>query len=173
MDFFALLDYRRSIRQFSSTPVSEEEENCILNAVNTAPSAGNLQAYGIVSVRDLEVKKQLTYAALGQKFINQAPLVLVFFADLPRSAIKYKERGRDLFALQDATIAATFAHLAAVAMNLGSVWVGAFDPAIVSKELHLVSHQIPVVILPIGYPITAPETNTHKRRLLSDIVQKI
>jgi nitroreductase len=173
MDFFTLLDYRRSVREFSPVEISEEEENSILNAVNTAPSAGNLQAYGIISVRDLKVKKQITYAAFGQKCINQAPLVLIFYADLPRSAIKYRERGQNLYALQDATIAATFAHLTAVAMNLGSVWIGAFDPLTLSKELQLPPHQVPIVILPIGHPFVTPEKTSHERRSLDDLVKKI
>ena len=173
MDFFTVLDNRYSVREFSSAEISEEDENCILNAVNTAPSAGNLQAYGILSVRDQKVKKQITYAAFGQKFINQAPLVLVFYADLPRSASKYKERGEKLYAIQDATIAATFAHLAAGALGLGSVWVGAFDPVILSKELLLLSHQIPVTILPIGHPIATFEKITRNRRLLADLIKKI
>jgi site-specific recombinase XerC len=44
-----------------------------------------------------------------------------------RSAAKYRERGARLYAIQDATIACAFAMLAATALGLGTVWVGAFD----------------------------------------------
>ncbi|HEX5999469.1 MAG TPA: nitroreductase family protein [Hyphomicrobiaceae bacterium] len=59
----------------------------ILAAAQSAPSAGDLQAYRIVVVTDRETKALLAKAALGQHFIAEAPTVLVFFADILRSRL--------------------------------------------------------------------------------------
>jgi len=44
MDFFEVLQSRRSIRHFSARPVEQDKVRAILEAANSAPSAGNLQA---------------------------------------------------------------------------------------------------------------------------------
>jgi nitroreductase len=83
------------------------------------------------------------------------------------AAAKYQERGARLYAIQDATIACAFAMLAATALGLGTVWVGAFDDAAVQRVLgcHAL---LPVAILPIGYPAEEPEPTP--RRSLADLV---
>jgi nitroreductase len=81
--------------------------------------------------------------------------VLVFCA-APDRAAKYGERGRTLYALQDATIAVVHAQLTATALGLATCWVGAFDEAAVVQSLQLPSGLRPVVLLPVGYPAEAP-----------------
>jgi nitroreductase len=77
----------------------------------------------------------------------------VFWAVTSRSAVKYGERGRGLFSLQDATIAASFAWLQAVALGLDCCWVGAFDDDAVKRIFprQVQADWRPVVILPVGY----------------------
>jgi len=119
MDIFEVFNNRHSYRAFSDQPVEEGKMQRILEAVNRAPSAGNRQAYQVYLVRSEHVKQQLTAAALEQGCIAQAPLALVFCTDAGRNSDRYGERGRDLYALQDASIACTFAMLAATALGLG------------------------------------------------------
>ena len=106
MQISEVIDQRRSIRAFRATPIEEGKVNAILAASQDAPSAGDLQAYKIVVVTDAEMRALLAKAALGQDFVAEAPVVLVFFADTRRSKGKYGSRGAELFCLQDATIAA-------------------------------------------------------------------
>jgi nitroreductase len=94
--------------------------------------------------------------AADQSFIAQAPIILVFFANTGRSARKYGSRGRELYALQDATIAATHAMLAAADQGLGTVWIGAFDPAKVTEAVGTPPDWVPVAIIPIGYAAESP-----------------
>ncbi len=101
--------------------------------------------------------------------IAQAPASLVFCANPARSAAKYRNRGERLFALQDATIACAFAMLAATALGLGTVWVGAFDDGAVQRVLG-VGDLLPVAILPVGYPAEDPEPTP--RRSLDDLVHR-
>jgi nitroreductase len=53
MEFFATLTARHSIRAYAGTPVEVEKLERILEAVNQAPSAGNLQAFEIYLVTKL------------------------------------------------------------------------------------------------------------------------
>jgi nitroreductase len=168
-DFLSLIQSRRSIRVFQSRPVEDDKLQQILEAARLAPSAGNLQAYAIRVVRDHATKAKLVRAALGQPFLADAPLVIGFLADPERSAVKYRQRGADLYSLQDSTIACAYAQLAATSLGLGSVWVGAFDDAAVVTALGSRSGLRPVALLPIGYPAEAPGPTP--RRSLEDLLQ--
>lgn len=152
MEFYETLERRRSVRAFRVEDVSRSCLERILKAIVSCPTAGNLQAYRVHVFRDPKTKKALAKAAWDQRFIAEAPVVLVFSAFPSASGHKYGVRGRELYSLQDATIATTFAHLAAVAEGLGSCWVGAFDPEAASKAAALPASLIPVAILPIGHP---------------------
>lgn len=171
MDTFATIAARHSIRQYLDRPVEEEKLQCILQAANAAPSAGNRQAYEIYLVRQAELRHRLAEAAWNQEFIAQAPLLLVFCTNPQRNRDRYGERGETLYCLQDATIACTFAMLAATDQGLGSVWVGAFDEGRVRQILNLPDEQRPVILLPVGYPAVKPLPRP--RRKLEDLVHEV
>lgn len=154
---------RRSIRNFDSQKeVTDKQVERLLDAARWAPSAGNKQAWFFVVVRELEVKKQLVKAARDQEFITEAPVAIVPCADTKESMVRYGERGRDLYSIQDATLAGYNLWLEAVGMGLGSVWVGGFDESLVSQILKLPEGMRPVAILPIGYATEAPEPKARK-----------
>jgi nitroreductase len=164
MEFFAVLENRRSVRAYSRTPPVAAQIDRILGAARSAPSAGNLQAYLIVLVQDPKMRAALADAALGQTFIADAPTVMVFFADPARSGAKYHERGRKLFSIQDATIAAVYAQLAASALGLASCWVGAFDDDAVIRAVGAPATLRPVAILPLGVAAETPERSPRRPR---------
>jgi len=169
VELFEAIQRRRSVRAFAPQAVEAEKVTRILKAANAAPSAGNLQGYEIYRITPGKERAALARAALNQLFIAQAPVVLVFCANPARSAAKYRERGTRLYAIQDATIACAFAMLAATALGLGTVWVGAFDDVAVQKVLGT-RDLLPVAILPIGYAAEEPEPTP--RRSLSDLVHE-
>jgi nitroreductase len=168
MDYFEVVKKRQSIRAFQNRPIEDGKLHRIIEAVNLAPSAGDLQAYEIVIVRDSRRKKALAKAAWEQSFIAEAPVCLVFLAHPGRSSGKYGQRGSELYSLQDATIAATFAHLTATALGLGSTWVGAFDDDAVANAVDASREKRPIAILPIGYPAETPQLTP--RRAVGEIL---
>lgn len=170
MDFFKIVEERHSMRAFASKAVEEEKLHRILEIVNRAPSAGNLQGYEIFVVRQAEQKQALVEAAYDQQFIAEAPVVLIFCANPSRSAVRYRERGESLYSVQDATIACTYAMLAATALGLSSVWVGAFDEQAVRQAVDIPADLVPVAMLPIGYAGKSPRRTS--RRPLQDIVHE-
>jgi nitroreductase len=143
----------------------------ILEIVQSSPTAGNLQAYEIVIVKDSQARETLSTAALGQKFIAQAPVVLAFMALPLTSGQRYRDRGVKLYSIQDATIACTYAMLAASALGLSSTWVGAFDEDAVKEVLKADTSHVPIALLPIGYAAQQPFSTP--RRTLKQIAREI
>lgn len=170
MEFFEVLKNRHSVRKFKDAEVEEEKLRKILEAANSAPSAGDLQAYEIVVVRDKARKEKLASAAYEQEFIAHAPVVLVFLAHPERSSRRYSKRGAELYCVQDATIATAYAQLAAAALGLGCVWVGAFDENEVAKVVNVKPNLRPVSMLPIGYADEQPRIIP--RRKLEELIHE-
>jgi nitroreductase len=168
LDFFEVVDHRFSVRSFQNTPVEDATLQVILEAVNNAPSAGNLQAFEVVVIRDPNRKRQLVKASFDQSFIAQAPLAIVFLANPDRNRAKYGSRGAELYSVQDTTIACTYAQLTATASGLGTCWVGAFDEDKVRQIVGAPAAWRPVAILPIGVPAEA--AGVRERRALGDLV---
>ncbi len=155
MDFKQVVKKRFSMRKFQSTPVPEILVKEIIDLAKLAPSAGNLQTYKVVIS-----KKNLTQV--------EAPINLVICADQERSASRYGGRGKNLYALQDATIFASYLQLAAVDAGLASVWVGAFKESKIKSLLNIPEHLRPIAIICMGYPIG--EKSGRRRRNYKDII---
>lgn len=153
-EFEKLCNNRKSIRKFSDKLIEENKIMQILNIINSAPSAGNLQAYEVVVVKSKELIKKLYEAALYQSFIAEASVVLVFVAKPQESSEQYGKRGEQLYSIQDATIACTYAILACEALGIASTWVGAFNEDKIKEILHCKKEEIPVAVLPIGYTVS-------------------
>jgi nitroreductase len=77
----------------------------------------------------------------------------------------------ELYALEDTTIACTFAMLAATASGLSTCWIGAFNPDAVAKVVGAPAGQTPVAILPIGYAAERPARTP--RRTIEDVVHRL
>jgi nitroreductase len=168
-DFFETVRHRHSVRRYRTDMAVEPEKlHAILEMACAAPSAGDLQSYHIDVITDPALRQSLVEAATGQSFIAEAPVTLVFSSHAERAATKYGERGRQLYALQDTTIAATYAQLAAAAAGLGSTWVGQFDEAAVTRLLKLDPGLQPIALLTVGYPAELPEPTP--RRHLTEVV---
>ena len=166
MEFSEVISRRHSVRAYSSKPVEEEKLKQIFQAANSAPSAGNLQAYQVHIYRRKEKREALARAAFDQKFITEAPICLVFCADPSRSSAKYGRRGAELYSIQDATIAGTYAMLTAVNLGLATVWVGAFDEEQVRKVVGVGTIR-PVAMFALGYSAEEPEPTP--RRPIEDV----
>ncbi len=170
MDFFEVVEKRQSIRKYEDREFGRQEMRHILDAINAAPSAGDLQGYEVVIVADRADRANLSRAAYDQTSIVEAPVSLVFCADHARSAGKYGKRGADLYSVQDATIAAAYCQLAATALGLATVWIGAFDTKLVSEAIKAPDFVTPVAIIPIGYAAEQPEHTP--RRDVFDLIRE-
>jgi hypothetical protein len=118
----------------------------------------------VVAVEDQERKDRLSQLAGGQAHIRQAPLFLVWLADLARASHTADRHGLphdglnylELFltAAIDATLAAQNAVVAAESLDLGTVYIGGIrnNPEAVAAELGLPKQVFAVFGLCVGYP---------------------
>jgi len=156
------------VRAFTGEAVSKEEVQRLIEAARWAPSAGNLQPWEFILIRDQETKRKLSIAALDQTFIEDAPVVIVVCADQARSARRYQNRGVHLYSLQDTAAAIQNILLAVHAMELGACWIGAFDESGVRDVLGTPRNWKPVAIVPVGHPAERPVAP--RRRAIDEIV---
>ena len=167
MDLMDAIKTRRSIRRYKETPVPENLLKDVLNAARLAPSADNAQPWRIIVVRDEQAKLKIAASSNSQKFIAQAPVVLVI-CGIPDEA--FPTMGGYMSAhVIDATIAFDHITLAAHALGLGTCWIGWFKEEKI-REILGIPEDVPVVALtPLGYPDGAPEKTSRKN--LEDLVK--
>jgi len=170
MDIFEAVYGRRSIRAFAKKDVTPTKLTKILDAGRQAPSAGNLQPWELVVVRDSKRKMALAQAAFGQYFIAEAPVVVVVCVHPARSARRYGDRGTDLYCIQDSAAFVQNMLVASYAIGLGSCWVGAFDEARAAEAIEAPDTIRPVAIIAVGSPAESP--SAPRRRSLEDIVHE-
>ena len=168
MEVFEAIEKRRSIRAFKNMDVPEETVEKLIEAARWAPSAGNIQPWEFIIIRNKEIKHRLAAAALNQTFIEDAPVVIVVCANELRSSYGYGTRGATLYCIQDTAAATQNILLTATALGLGACWVGAFNEEQVRKVLNIPNGIRPVAIIPIGHPAEKPAPRP--RRPLNEIV---
>jgi nitroreductase len=166
MEFMELLRARHSVRRYLPRPVPEELVAKILEALRTAPSAGNFQAYEIYLVSGGARMQALAEATFNHGWIAEAPMALVVCTH----AARCEYDGKEHWALQDASIAATLAHLAIVDLGLATCWVGAFIPAKVAEVVAASEGHVPMAVLPFGYANEVSQEST--RRTVDEFVHR-
>src|SRR5918912_312087 len=167
-NIFNVMLNRRSQRKFENKEVEDSKVQMILAAADTAPTAGGFQGFEIYNVKNPEIKLKIVDAANKQPYVN-APVVLVFCMNPARVKMNFPPNILKKFSLQDATLAAAYAQLAAHALGLSSVWIGMIDEEKIMAILG--TKYTPSSILCLGYPqkILQPKP---KRSLLG-LIHKI
>jgi SagB-type dehydrogenase family enzyme len=170
------LKNRKSIRDFSSEPLTIEELSQLLWAAQgttrdwgarTAPSAGALfplEVYVVLKegvfhysskhhrlTRNLEkdVRDKLAYAALGQDSVQKAPAIFVIAAVYERTSKKYGNR-TERYVIMEAGHAGQNLLLQAVSLGLETVPIGAFHDEKVKQVLNLPINHEPLYLIPVG-----------------------
>jgi len=159
-----LIDRRVSLRRYADRPIEESEVDAILHSAMRAPTAGNMMLYSILRVDDSEKRRALAETC-GHGFIAEAPLVLVFLADMQRwvdffeanevrehcaqERIEYQSPGTSelLMSCCDALLAAQNSVIAAESLGIGSCYVGDIMG-------HVEEHRGLLDLPPFAFPIT-------------------
>lgn len=170
-NFFKTVEKRHSIRSYTKKQVEKSKIQKILWTARASPSAMGLQSYRIFVIGDQKKKEKLVKACHDQGYVNTS-LVLVFCTDPKRIKKEMGTKGESLFAIQDATISASYAQLAATELGLSSVWIGNFSEKQVAKIIRTKLH--PVVVLPIGYEKKSTKKHSRpKKRKFQDMIKKV
>ena len=166
-----LIDERASLRRYDERPIGPDVVDAIVQSAMRAPTAGNMMLYTILQVDDPGAKRRLAETC-RHPFIADAPLVLLFLADLQRwvdffethdvpahcreTDTAYRTPGAEklLMACCDALIAAQTSVLAAESLGIGSCYVGdIMGHAEEHRELFaLPAFAFPITLVCYGYP---------------------
>ena len=171
----------RSVRGFLPDQLPDGTLELLVAAAQSASSSSNLQFWSVVAVQESERKSRLAELAGQQQFIRDAPLLLVWLADLSRldriaadrqAAVEGSHYIEEfIVGVVDAALAAQSALIAAESLGLGGVYIGAMRnlPERIAEELGLPPHVFAVFGMSIGYPDPARPTDI-KPRLPQSVV---
>lgn len=146
---------RRSIRKFKDKELDMEHIIEIIDAGRHAPSSGNLQAWRFILIKDQERKNELSEICFKQRWISEAPVVVVIVSIDREVRRHFGEKYRH-YGIQDCACAAMSMLLRAKELGIDSCFVSSFDHKQLSEFLSL-SEASPQVVLPLGYGIEVPK----------------
>jgi len=170
------LSTRRSIRQLSNESLSDAELSLLLWSMQgltpdgnrTSPSAGAtypveiyvLNERGVLRYRpashDLEmvsaddIRPALYQEAAEQDAVRDAAAIFVIAGVFERTAVKYGERSVRYVHMEVGHVGQNL-MLEVTALGLGTVPVGSFDDAAVSRVLALPAEHVPLYVFPVGH----------------------
>ncbi len=141
---------RRSIRKYTSKPVEPEKIDLLLQAGMAAPTAMNCKPWEFVVVTNPEKLAQFRSQLI---FGNRnAPAAIVVCGN-PGLSTNPAAR---LFWVQDCSAAAENIMIAAVGLDLGTVWIGVHPVAnfvkTVREIVSIPKKVTPLCIIYVGYP---------------------
>lgn len=153
MDLIDIIRKRHSVRSFiEGKEIPDEIVLELLELAIRAPSAGNVQSWEFIIVKDQNIKNKIVKAALNQKFIAYSSHIIVSCANQDLSSRIYGNRGWNLYSICETSAAIMILLLAATNMNLGACWIGAFKESEVREILNIPKGIKPVALIPLGYP---------------------
>lgn len=175
-----LLKSHRSIRKYTARPVDETTLTTILEAGQCASTSHFVQAYSIIKVDNPGVRESISELAGSQRWIVEAPVFLIFCADLNRLERACSLHGKVMTrgyseqlvtATVDTALIAQNVMVASESLGLGGVFIGGIrnDPEKVCRLLDIPDNAYPVFGMCLGYPDDDPGT---KPRLPLDVVLK-
>jgi nitroreductase len=148
MEFTTLIQSRRSIRSYKSTPIPADIVDKLGVALQSAPSGNNKQPFEFIFVGDAELRGKIATEACHQDHIGQAPLIMVACC----------EKGQSF----NVAIAVDHMILAAANEGIGSCWVGWMEPDIIKQILGIPDEiEVPIMV-PLGYANEEPPAKERK-----------
>lgn len=169
-----------SVRKYTDKPVVAEIKEKIIESACMAPTSSHIQAYTIIEVVDEDKRRLLSEYAGGQKWVVNAPLLLLFCGDLHRARKFFNVANPDIYsntelfsvAVIDTSLVAQKALVTAQVMGLGGVFIGGIRNKVehVSRLFNLPNLVFPLFALCLGYPA---ESNGIKPRLPKGVVHKL
>lgn len=157
----------RSIRKFKDKAISDEMLETILTSAQCAATSNFVQAYTIIRVDDQQNRQGIAKLSGSQQWIIDAPVFLVFLADLNRLEAACRKHGKEMangymeqfvVATVDTALVGQNTLLAAESMGLGGVFIGAIrnNPKKICEMLNIPEHAYPVFGMCLGYPDGLP-----------------
>lgn len=176
----AMLSHK-SVRTFLPDPLPEGALETMVAAAQSASSSSNLHQWSVVAITDRVLKQKIsdtiarTVPTDHIPYLEEAPVLLLWIADLSRGAKITREKGEEplvfdyldsfLMASVDATLAAQNAALAAESMGLGIVFMGMIRNASreVAEIVNLPQHSFATFGMVVGKPDSSRTSSIRPR----------
>ncbi|MFM9048845.1 MAG: nitroreductase family protein [Actinomycetota bacterium] len=193
-DFFALMDSRRSVRDFSDAPVPRELIEIAVATANTAPSGAHQQPWTFVAVSDPQTKHRIRVAAeveerenyeggrlpapwrealapLGttsdKSYLDVVPWIVVVFAQKSTPMPDGTLR-KNYYVNESVGIACGFFIASLHSMGLATLTHTPNPMAFLTEILGRPATERPYILFPIGYPAADCEVPDLTRKPLSE-----
>lgn len=166
-----IIQNHRSIRDFMDKDIDNEIIDEILKAAQSMPSSINGQQTSAIVIRDKEKKAQIAHLAGDQKWIEDAPVFIIFIIDFYKTKlgadknnlkqIVHESIEGTLVGTFDSGLAMGAAIISAESLGLGIVPIGGIrkSPKELIELLELPSYTYPLAGIAVGYP----KDNSHKK----------
>jgi len=186
---------RRSVREFSSRPVSEEIiHNCIKTAVY-APSGANKQPWHFMIVKDPKIKKEIRIAAEAEEkefyshratkewledlnqfgtdwhkpFLETAPYLIVIFKEI---IDKHGDESRKNYYVNESVgIAAGFLLTAIHNAGLASLTHTPSPMKFLQEILNRPENERAFLLIPVGYPADEAEVPAINKKPFDEVCE--
>ena len=156
MNFFEVIEKRKTFRNYSERPVERELLDAIVGIAKTAPSSRNTKSSAFMIIEDHDTLVALSQMRdYGAAPLKNAQAAILVMGDTTKT---------DLW-VDNCAISATFIQLAVTAMDLVSCWIhindrpvlktepeGALAGDYVSELLGIKDGLKPYCLVAIGYP---------------------
>jgi nitroreductase len=151
MEFYDVVEGRKSIKKFKNTPINAEKLSRMINAAMMSPSWKNKTSYKFILVDEKNELEQISKAIMNKdnsaaQSIIDSPMTAVIVADPNASGeVENKE-----YYLVDSAIAMEHFVLSATNEGYGTCWIAAIDEVIIKKTLSIPQNYKVVAITPVG-----------------------
>jgi len=196
VDFYQLMNKRRSVRYFSDRPVAKDLiEKAILTA-STAPSGAHKQPWHFVAISDPVVKKEIRIRAeieekesyegrmseewledlrpIGtdwqKPFLETVPWIVICFAK-PFVLDESGKRAKNYYVSESCGIACGMFISAIHNMGLATLTHTPSPMKFLNSIVGRPSHERPYILFPIGYPSKDATVPVLERKPLSEVSQ--
>ncbi len=108
--------------------------------------------HSIKFVKKGDFRRDLASAALGQEWVEEAPVSIVICAVFERTTRVYGRRGEVRYVPMEVGHAGQSIYLMSTALGYGTVAVGAFYDEQVARVISAARDEVPLYIMPVGVP---------------------
>jgi len=194
-EFFEFMNKRRSLREFSDTPVSKEIIENIIKTASTAPSGAHKQPWTFCAVSNLALKQKIRAAAEQEEFENYngrmsdgwlkdlekfdtnhikpfleiAPWLIVVF----KQSYGIKNEEKDLHYYVNESVGLACGMLLTAIHNAGLVALTHTPSPLnfLTDILNRPKNEKPFLLIPVGYPTKDAKVPELTRKPLNEITE--
>lgn len=160
MEFYQVIQNRRSIRGYRPDPVPDDALARIAEAVYLAPSAHNRQPYKFMFIRNEKMRDKIC-GVYQQSWLRTAPVIVVALGDETQA---WRRLEGDTILGTDVGIAMEHLQLATFAEGMASCWICSFPRTAMKYATGADGDWVPFAIAPLGYAADAPGQRSLKPR---------